>query len=47
MFVMWHKVWVIVLAPNDQSVSYLMASTSCIQWNDNDDDVRFVLDQHD
>jgi hypothetical protein len=34
------------LTPNEQFVSYIMEGTctSYIQWND--DDVRFVLDQH-
>jgi hypothetical protein len=32
------------LTPNEQFFSYIMARTSYIQWND--DDARFVLDQH-
>ena len=32
------------LTPNEQFFNYIMASTSYIQWND--DDVRFVLDQY-
>ena len=32
------------LTPNEQFFSYIMAWTSYFQWND--DDVRFVLDQH-
>jgi hypothetical protein len=34
------------LTPNEQFFSYIMARTSYIQWNDDDDDVQFVLDQH-
>ena len=30
--------------PNEQFVSYVMARTSYIQWNDGD--ILFVLDQH-
>jgi len=32
--------------PNEQIFSYIMARTSYVQWCDDDDDVRFVLDQN-
>ena len=32
------------LTPTQQFVSYIMVRTSYFQWND--DDIRFVLDQH-
>jgi len=39
------------LLTNERFVTHIMARTSYIQWNDNNDDdayggVRFVLDQH-
>jgi len=34
---------IVVLTPNEQSFSHIMARTSYIWW---DDDVSFVLDQH-
>jgi hypothetical protein len=38
--------WIIVVwRQNEQFVNYIKARTSYIQWNE--DDVRFVLDQHD
>ena len=36
--------WLLFNAKWEQFFSYIMARTSYIQWND--DDVRFVLDQH-
>ena len=33
------------LTPTAQYFSYIMLGTSCISWDDNDDD-RSVLDQH-
>jgi len=36
--------WLLWMA-NERFFSYIMARTSYIQWND-DDDVCFVLDQH-
>jgi len=34
------------LTPNEKFFSYIMAGTSYILWEDDDDGVLFVLDQH-